>query len=76
MNRETPFLYIEDVMDIYGCCSRTARKRIRIANQHLKIPDLPYISINGFCKAYEVSEQRLLAILEGKARKLSNETTK
>lgn len=73
MERKTPFLYTEDVMSIFSCCSKTARKYIKKANERIGLPDERFISIKGFCKAYKVDVKRVIAILDGKARQLSKE---
>ncbi|MGF1555897.1 hypothetical protein [Paucihalobacter sp.] len=73
MKQKSPFLYIEDVKVIFGCCGRTARKRISKAHERIGLPDETFISIQGFCKAYDLSEKRIEAILRGEAEQLSRE---
>lgn len=73
MKRNVPFLYIHDIMEIFGCCNKTARKRMAKAHERIGLPDETFISIQGFCKAYDVSEKRIEAILKGEAAQLSRE---
>ncbi len=65
MAKEKLILEIRDVMVIFNRGERTARKRIKQANERVGLPDEPFISLEAFCEAFKFNPKRVLALING-----------
>jgi hypothetical protein len=56
-------IYAKDIMNITGCSSRTARRKLAEIRKKFNKPKQAYISIEEFCAFTGLREERVAAFL-------------